>query len=277
LVKHLARNISERASLVATITADRTISDAVRTAALPQTETLLLYWPPLVDGHRAAKRGNWRAAIEAFEQVTKLASDDVMHWHWLAAASIAADQREAYQRACDGLLRCCDRNAGRTEYYWTLRTWLALPHDANELDRIHAVVDAARGFHESRWFEVLNDLRVCWRPAKRFGPTNPHPIISPTPDEWYILAMASHAAGDDVHAHSAYQEGLRLARTFINWGDWYTQVYRETLRAEVEVMLASDSSAAKAAPPPVTGGGPSPSVTPLPSGSRALPTSSALK
>jgi WD40 repeat protein len=161
LVNHLAARFSERKTLIAAIDADQTISEAVRADAIRQADELLFYWTPMLDGHRAAERQDWATASDAFGRATSLAANDVMHWHWLAMASLAAGQREKYQWACDELLRRFSASENANDIHWVLRTWLVRPHDDKRLARLRPVVDTyARHFADSRSFTWLYELRA---------------------------------------------------------------------------------------------------------------------
>ncbi len=247
LVKHLAARTSTRESLVSAIEADKTINDAVRTAAIRQAREFLLYWEPMLAGHRAAQRGDWPAAIHAFDRVTTLAPDDVMHWHWLAMASLAAGRTESYQRACDELLRRFSANASYNDLDWTLRTWLVTPHDDKKLAQLGALVGAnARDDPESPIRARLYELRTGKTPRDVLDSASPPASLGPEPLVWYVRAMVWLKLGNRAQAMSAYQAGTRRTRS--RTYRWDSDVYEETLRREVEGLLAAEP-ATKSGPP----------------------------
>ncbi|MEX2168408.1 MAG: serine/threonine-protein kinase [Pirellulales bacterium] len=236
LVNHLATLTSTRDSLVFAIEADKTINDHVRAAALRQAETILLHWPSMMAGHRAADRREWATAADAFERVTDLAPDDVMHWHWLAMASLAAGQHEAYQSACDELLRSVGDSPSNHDLFWTLRTWLVAPHDVKNLAKLSTLADAfARQFPEPRTFPWLYELRNGKTTRDILDSTPLRVTLSPQPGDWYVLAMIWFHRGDKAQAMSAYQAGARQARS--GSFRWDVDLFHETLRREVGGLL----------------------------------------
>ncbi len=262
LVKHLAGRISTREPLVAAIEADLTISAAVRAAAIDQAEQTLLYWPTMLAGHRAAERGDWATAADAFDRVTTLAPDDVMHWHWLAMASLAAGRHETYQRACDEMLRRFDANASGNELTWTLRTWLVSPHDANEkeLASLRAFVYSSPGNIDWRTFPWLYRLRAGKALHDDLESAIPPATLGPQSEDWYVLAMIWLQKGDKAQALSAYQAGARSSRS--RSSNWDGDLYTEILRREVERLLGDEPSAESSSPPRPTAHPATPSDSP---------------
>lgn len=250
LVKHLAAHTSARESLVVAIEADQTIHDAVRTAAINQAEGFLFFWEPMLAGHRAAERRDWAAAIDAFDRVATLAPGDVMHWYWLAMASLAADRPDTYQRACDSLLRLCAADASDVELFWGLRTWLVASHSDKELAPLGPLVGAFRqDFPEPNPISWLYKLRGGKESRNAFDSTMVPISLGPQPDDWYVLAMAWLRLGDKAQTWSAYQTGVRQARSASAMNvKWDSKVYWETLRREVEDLLAAEASLENAPP-----------------------------
>jgi WD40 repeat protein len=251
LVKYLAARFNTRERLVEAIRNDRTINDEVRGAAIEQSESLLLYWPAMLSGHRAAERHDWSAASDAFDRVTTLAPTEVMHWHWLAMASIAGGRHETYQRACDELLRRFGTSTNIYDRFWTAKTWLVTPRRDQEITSLRKLVNSMP-LHEARTFQWLYQFQTgkpVGNPQK--NPTPPA-SLGPQPDDWYVLAMAWHRAGDVDKAASAYQAGLREARSGTT--NWLNDCYRQALQREVEGLLSAASVTPSGAPPRVTAG-----------------------
>jgi hypothetical protein len=215
----------------------------------------------MLDGHRAAERQDWATASDAFGRATSLAANDVMHWHWLAMASLAAGQREKYQWACDELLRRFSASENANDIHWVLRTWLVRPHDDKRLARLRPVVDTyARHFADSRSFTWLYELRAGNIPFELMDSTRSPATLGPHPDQWYILAMARYKAGDTTQASLAYEAGARQGRAGLF--RWDIDLFRETLRAEVEALLTAEPPPTSDASPRTTTGLPSPSDSP---------------
>jgi hypothetical protein len=250
LVRSLALRFSEREMLVTAVEADNTIRDAVRAAAIEQAGEFLFYWTPMVAGHRAAERGKWEAAVEAFNRVARIAPDDATHWHWLAMAGIGAGRQETYQRACDELLRRFGPQARRIDLETTLVTWLLTPHSEDDLVRIQPLMDAyTQHLAEERFLIWLYALRTGTIPREFLDPAHP-PTSRFPPVDSLVQAMAWHKAGHPDHALAAYQSGLRLVRTLNP--NWAGDVGWETLRREVEALLAAGPSTPAEVPRPVT-------------------------
>jgi hypothetical protein len=220
------------------IKADLTIDDAVRNAAIGQAHEVLLFWEPMLAGHNAAHGGDWAAAVDAFDRATKLA-----HWHWLAMASLAAGRHDTYQRSCDEMARRFDGRASGHDIYWIVRTWFAKPHDSQELNRLEPFLPAfVRQYCESRPNSRLYALRTDKSPGELPDFNNPLATVSLLADDWYVLAVAWHESGDATRAESAYQQGMRQARSSSQHWDWCGKVFRDTLRLEVEGLLAANPS-----------------------------------
>jgi WD40 repeat protein len=236
LIRQLANRFSTRESLIAAINSYPTISDVVRAAAIHQAEEYLFYWEPMMDGHRAAERGDWDEAVDAFERAIVLESNDVMLWHYLAMASVAAERLEAYQATCEELARRFDPTGTEGDWYWTIKTWLALSHEAPQLDLIQPVVDAyLRQFPES-------DELLWWCNLRKSKVLPPDAPVSDLPEDWYIVATIRLKTGDAVNGQLAYERGTSLARKLNKDVDlWYLDVFRETLRKEIEGLLATVS------------------------------------
>ena len=239
LVRHLSARLGSPEATVAAIKADQTISEPVRTAAIRQTESLLYYWTPMLNGHRAAERGEWAEAIRAFERATTLAPNEPVLWHWLAMASIAANRHETYDRVCDELVRRVGPTASEGDLYWIIRTWLAMPHESIELASIQAVVDVyAQQYPELRKYPWLYTLRNgSMRHQEVLDPA-----ISLAAEDWYIVTTARLKAGEKASALTAFQQGTNAARKHPkDVRLWYVDVFRETLRKEAEGLLAEVS------------------------------------
>jgi hypothetical protein len=204
----------------------------VRAAAIHQAEEYSFYWEPMMDGHRAAERGDWDEAVDAFERAIRLEADDVLLWHWLAMACIAAERLETYQATCEELARRFDPTGSEVDWYWTIKTWLALPHDAAQLGLIQPVVDAY-----VQHFPEFNEL-LWWcnlRKSKVLPPDAPN---SGLPEDWYIVAIIRLKAGDRVNGQLAYERGTSLARKYGKDVDlWYLDVFRDALRKQIEGLL----------------------------------------
>jgi eukaryotic-like serine/threonine-protein kinase len=248
LLKHLAARISEREPLVAAINADRTIDEAVRDIAVRQSGELLFYWPAMLAGHRAAERGDWAAAADAFERVTTLAPDDMMHWHWLAMSGLAAGRHETYWRACDDVLRRCGPETGDNDFFWTLRTWLVMPHNGKRLTTLRTRLDPLSRFPKSPAVHWLYNIRT----GKALASATPPATLGQQPEDWYLLAMVWLKLNDKTQAASAYHAGLRQSRAGVT--RWDVDVYRETVRREVEGLLAEVPVKPRAAPVRATTG-----------------------
>jgi WD40 repeat protein len=241
LVDSLATRLDARDSLIAAIESDETISDAVRTAATSQAKALQFHWRSMLAGHRAAQRGDWTAAVDAFERLTTLAPDDGIHWFWLAMASLAGDRRDSYQLACEEMLRRHRREASDIEIFLVLRTWLASDaHDADELASLAPLVEtyekqSARP-HMIPW---LYRLRTRKNMEVRSDSSNPPPSFGPPPEGWYILAMSWLELGDRTNALAAYEAGVRECRRATT--RWDAEIYRKRLQREVEQLLEEES------------------------------------
>jgi WD40 repeat protein len=248
LVNHLAGRFSTQESLVAAINADPTVSQPVRTAAIQQAARFVSYWMPTLAGHAAARRGNWHAAVEAFDHVTKLEPNDAIHWHWLAMASIAAGREDTYQHCCAQIVRVFGTEARNHEVYWAARTLLALPRKDNDLAPFQAIMDAAGSDFESnsvtKWDRILYELRVGVTPREFLTSENLTTSSDSDPERCYIISMGWHRLGDRAKSISVYQEGLRQARSDRRFLDWYFKVFEETLQREVEGLLTSEPSRA---------------------------------
>jgi hypothetical protein len=252
LVRHLAPTTSSHEELMVAIGGEYSINDAVRAAATNLAGEFLFHWAPLLDGHSAAERGDWSAAIDAFERVTRLAPGDPQHFHWLAMASLAADRHETYERACDALLSQCEANPTADNICWSVGTWLVSSHDERKLARLDPLVAAyARNFPDSPSFPCLYELRLGRTPRQFLASATPPANFEFNPESWYTLAMVQYKVGNVSEARTAYEAGMRVS-AMGHRPLWNRAVCYERLRREVEALLATAPAAGIAPRPRVT-------------------------
>jgi WD40 repeat protein len=236
LVGFLAPRLTSRHRLTEAIQTDLTINEEVRSAAHKQVKSFLTYWPVLLAGHRAAERREWPAATEAFEQVTNAAPNDVMHWHWLAMASFAGGRKATYERACDELLSRFGKSGSTYEKVWTAKTWLISPRHGEDTTALRELVDSL-AVDEARTFPWLYEVQTGKPVRDPKKNVTPPATLGPLVDDWFVLAMAWHRAGDEFQARSAYQAGMQQARSgTIN--SWPIDCYNEALQRQVEAVLS---------------------------------------
>ncbi len=249
-INHLSGRFSAREPLVAAIETDQTISDLVRAAAIGQAGEFLFQWTPMLAGHRAAERGNWDAAFDAFDRATRLAPGDSLHWHCLAMVSIATGRQEPYRRVCNEVLGRYRPDSRSHDLNLILSTWLLAAHSEQDLARLRPVIDAhARHFPRERLFAWLYQLRTGNIPREFLDPANP-PAPRDPPEDWFVQAMAWHKAGHAAQALAAYRAGIRRVRA--TNPNWLGELYCEVLRREVEALLTVEPSLESDQPPGAT-------------------------
>jgi WD40 repeat protein len=242
LVRHLAQHGGKHGEIAHSIKGDQTITESVRAAALRQAKDCALYWPAMLQGHRAADRRDWVSAVDSFARVTALAPHDVMHWYWLAMASLAADQIETYELACKEISDRISRES-RHDYRWAFRAWLVTVPNERQLALLAEHSHADRG-------RLTGEIHSHWLYALRTGePHNAWEIpdtLGPQPEDWYVLSMIWLKVGDKAKAQAAYQSGIRQARAVSN--HWDIGLFRDRLGREVEASLRAGPPAARVPP-----------------------------
>ncbi len=237
VVRALAVQYKRRESTLEAIRSLRTISEPVRDAALRQADQYLYHWDTLLEAHAAAERGDWPAAADAFERVVDLAPDDLMHWFWLAMASLGADRRDSYDRACEAMLSRLGDQTREVDVLHTLLAWLVVPRDRAQVNRLAP--------HDRRfWKEHRSQARVvhCMYQLRMsevpdVDRLNVLPYVYPgrQPEDAYVLALALVKKGDLPTAREAYSVGLRCERA-VRRG-WPMERFFTLLRSEVETAL----------------------------------------
>jgi hypothetical protein len=261
LVQYLAEHAGKQGDIAHKLESDQTISASVRAAAIEQAQDYPLYWPAMLEGHRAAERRDWGTAVDAFGRVAELSPHDTMHWYWLAMASLAANQSQTYERACKEISDRITREM-RHDYFWAFQAWLVSTPNQQQLTLLAEHRDAhdalLPGASSSRWLYALrtgqldNGAHTDWAIPDTLGIQ---------PEDWYVLAMISHKRGDVAKAHAAFQAGASQAR--LGTIRWDTDLFREMLQCEVQALLSkkptrtTDSkSRATAGPASVSGSPP---------------------
>lgn len=239
LVRHLATLDGERDPILAAIEGDPTIDDAVRRAAMLQASDRLLAWTSALAGHEAAERQDWATAVAKFKRTARLEPDDIMHWFWLAMASLAGGDQAGYRIACEAMIDPDRFDSDRDEVFsWTYKAWLAGPHAPEEMLRLLQIFDSRpwRTLAPVGTRELLQVHSAAEGPVSARPPTG----IDPHPESYYPAALVYHLHGQLAEAARAYEAGLRLQRS--NPASWEIKVFHDGIRQEVARVIGAETS-----------------------------------
>jgi hypothetical protein len=203
----------------------------------------------MLAGHKAAERGDWRSAIDAFEQATAVAPDEMELWHWLALASLAGERQDLYLRACDKLWNLCGPNASAFEVDLTLGAWLVPPANGRDLNVLKHLLDGRRqhsNFANTELFYLLYQSRTGNTPNEFLDYSKP-PNMQDQPASLLAQAMIWHTAGHTANARLAYHTAVRRTRSMSP--NWIRDVCLESLQREVEDLLGASLTAEIGRPP----------------------------
>jgi WD40 repeat protein len=240
LVRHIAERGGKPGDINLELKSDQTVSEPVRTAALEQAQDYPQFWPAMVEGHRAAERRDWAAAVGAFGRVTELAPNEMMHWYWLAMASLGAEQQETYERACKEMSKRVSRES-RHDYIWAFRAWLASVPNEEQLTLLAEHRDAYEAGltgNSTLWLYLLRMWPALEDPPENWSISG---AIGVQPEDWYILSMIWLRKGDKAKAHAAYQTGSSQARA--REYRWDNVLFQERLGREAEALLSAEPDA----------------------------------
>ncbi len=86
-------------------------------------------WREVADAHRVA--GNWQAALQAYEAVTRLAPDDVEAYYWAGVILLPYDVRHAYEQLIHAETDSLMATAAQTLTNVIVREQMAVPAELN--------------------------------------------------------------------------------------------------------------------------------------------------
>ncbi|MFO0788399.1 MAG: protein kinase [Pirellulales bacterium] len=225
------------------LTADATICDAVRAAAIAQTEGYLLSWQPMCEGIRAAEARDWPQAMAAFERAAALEPENATLWTYLAWVSAAAGRRDVYEHACGELLDRFARDAQNHELAHIVIANLLMPPGGRDLSPLKHLVDTyAERSELGRVYAALYDVRTG-RKATESHLIDPRSLTwTLTPEPYFVMALVWADAADKPRAAACYDAGCQLARG-VSSEKWTVMALSDTLQHEAATLFETGSAA----------------------------------
>ena len=241
IVDSLAARFHELDPTLAAIRSVQTIDESVRAAALRQAKQHLYYWDVLLAGHAAADRGDWPATVEAFERVLHQAPDEVLYWHWLAIANLAAGNRAGYDKACREMLKRIGPDSSEHELINCLLALLVVPREKSDsFGQEPLVTDLFKRYpSQDVTIRCLYEVRTGREHLLFSGKTQRPTTLGPSPGHWYILALIHLRTGDRASAEAAYRSGVQAKRAGIDYRWWPNRVFADELQKELEETFAN--------------------------------------